>query len=340
MVKPDKWKFGAEVGEVYPTKLPPLRTDRSTLVMGKVAKAGSATVTATINGLVNGKPVALNLSQVLPESRIDHFFLNLMVNQWQSAPHKDAPAMLQSDRALALASTQVKLYRNEFLTQAVWAVSVDRLDEAEKLYSAALKVDPTDKEAVSGAALIARMKAGKMTKADLAKKIAEKTGAVKVEKVDDKTARIRSFLQEPGAVEPPPPAPPRPRAVPSADNLLKESLARRQIEEQRYKVLTDATIRRARQLLRIEPDAAYQDLKRQRDDILSYDGIGDDARRQMVADLETVMRDVFTKGAEIKPPGGHRAPRRWRGRSSGSASSTGSRTSCRATRTGSTSSAR
>ena len=46
-----------------------------------------------------------------------------MIDQWRGAPHKDAPAMLQSDRALALASTQVKLYRDEFLVQAVWAVT-------------------------------------------------------------------------------------------------------------------------------------------------------------------------------------------------------------------------
>ena len=56
-----------------------------------------------------------------PASQADHFFLNMMVEQWRDAPHKDAPAMLQSDRALALASTQVKLYRDEFLTQANWA---------------------------------------------------------------------------------------------------------------------------------------------------------------------------------------------------------------------------
>ncbi len=65
-------------------------------------------------------------------------------------------------------------------------------------------------------------------------------------------------------------------------------------------MLVNETVRRGRQLLRTDPDAAYQDLKRQRDDILNYNGIGDDARRQMVADLEAVMREVFVKGAEIK----------------------------------------
>ncbi len=295
VVKPEKWKFGDEVGEVYPTQIPPLRTDRATLVMGKIAKPLANAVSLTVNGILNGKPIALEMAQALPAPQVDHFFLNLMVNQWKNAPHKDAPAMLASDRALALASTQVKLYRNEFLTQAVWAVSVDRFDEAEKLYVAALKVDPTDKEAQSGAAMVARMRDGKLTKAQLMKRVEAKTGAVRLD-----AESIRKVIQEPGAVDPPAPGPGGMNPPPNAADLLAEARARRAIEEQRYKVLADATIRRGRQLLRTDPDAAYQDLKRQRDDIIGYDGIGDDARRQMVADLESVMREVFVKGAEIK----------------------------------------
>lgn len=295
VVKPEKWTFGKEVGELYPTKLPPLRADRPTLVMGKLADASAANVTATVKGLVNGKAIELTFAEPLPAPQVDHYFLNLMVSQWRAAPHKDAPAMLQSDRALALASTQVKLYRDEFLTQAVWAISVDRLDEADKLYAAALKVDPTDHEARSGSALVAQMKAGKLSKEELAKRVTAKTGGSRID-----GAGVRAVIQDPAAAQPPvggPAVPPNPAA---AGDLLKEAAARRQIEEQRYKVLADATIRRGRQLLRSDPDAAYQDIKRQRDEILAYDGIGDDARRQLVADLEAVMREVFVKGAEIK----------------------------------------
>jgi tetratricopeptide (TPR) repeat protein len=293
VVKPARWAFGPEVGEVYPTRLPPLRADRPTLVMGAIARGGAGEVTATVDGLVGGRRVGLTFARPLPAPQAEHFFLNLMVGQWRRSPHREAPAMLQADRALALASTQVKLYRNEFLTQAVWAVSVDRLDEAEKLYAAAAKVDPTDREAASGAALVARMRAGKVSKADLAKRVSAKTGVSKVD-----ATSIRALIQEPGAAVEPPAA--AAGVAPAAGDLLREAAARRQIEEQRYKVLTDATLRRARQLLRSDPDAAYQDLKRQRDEVAGYDGIGDDARRGLVADLEAVMREVFTKGAEIK----------------------------------------
>ncbi|VTS02553.1 von willebrand factor type a : von Willebrand factor type A OS=Pirellula staleyi (strain ATCC 27377 / DSM 6068 / ICPB 4128) GN=Psta_2654 PE=4 SV=1: VWA_3 [Gemmata massiliana] len=296
VVKPETWSFGPEVGEVYPTKLPPLRADRSTLVMGKVAKAGAASVSATVSGTVGGKGVVLNLSQALPAPRVEHFFLNLMVSQWKGAPHKDAPAMLQSDRALALASTQVKLYRDEFLTQAVWAVSADRFEEAEKLYAAALKVNPTDQEAAHGSALVAKLRAGKLTKGDLTKQLNEKVRAKHI--APDQAPK--DVLQEPKGSDAVPVAQPPANPGAGGADLVKEAAARRQVEEQRYRVLVDATIRRARQFLRTDPEGAYQDLKRQRDEVLGYDGLGAEARVRLVGDLESQMREVFVKGAEIR----------------------------------------
>jgi len=57
VVKVEAAKFGAEVGEVYPTKLPPLRTDKPTLVLGKLAQPAATTVSLKLNGLV-GSPRA------------------------------------------------------------------------------------------------------------------------------------------------------------------------------------------------------------------------------------------------------------------------------------------
>ena len=101
-------------------------------------------------GRIGGRKVSLDLAHALPAPQPDHYFLNLMLSQWRDAPHKDAPAMLQSDRALALASTQIALYRDEFLVQATWAVTLDRWEDAARLYEAAQKIDPKDREAASG----------------------------------------------------------------------------------------------------------------------------------------------------------------------------------------------
>jgi hypothetical protein len=144
VLKVEAAKFSDDVGEVYPTKLPPLRSDKSTLVLGKLARPTATSVSLKLNGLVAGRRVELELTNPLPAPQSDHYFLNLMLSQWREAPHKDAPAMLQSDRALALASTQVKLYRDEFLVQATWAITLDRWEDATRLYQAAQKIDPTE----------------------------------------------------------------------------------------------------------------------------------------------------------------------------------------------------
>jgi len=301
VLKANKFKFGEEVGEVYPTKLPPLRADRTTLVMGKMAKPVIGGVSLSVTGTVAGRATNATFAENLPAPQVDHFFLNMMVNQWRAAPHKDAPAMLQSDRALALASTQVKLYRDEFLVQAVWAITSSHWDDAGKLYAAAQKIDPNDREAAAGLVMLEKLRSGKVTRADIEKKIAAEVDGLKAAP----DAAARTVIQAIGGKQDPVPPvvggnPPVGGNPQAATDPLLDAAARRQIEEQRYKVLVDATIRRARQLLRTDPDSAYQDIKRQRDEILGYDAIGNGPRGQMTSDLEAVMREIFLKGTEIK----------------------------------------
>ena len=119
VLRPEKVTFGPEVAEVFPTRLPPLRADRATLVVGTL-KADAASVTARIDGrLADGSGHAVALAERLPVSEPDNYFLHAMVEQWRTAANKDAPAILPADRALALGSQQFRLFREEFLSQAV-----------------------------------------------------------------------------------------------------------------------------------------------------------------------------------------------------------------------------
>jgi len=298
VLKTETATFGPEIAEIFPTRLPPLRADKPTLVMGRLA-APTTKVTARVAGKVANQAVNLPLAQDLPPSRPEHYFLNLMVDQWRSAPHKDAPATLQADRALALASTQVKLYRDEFLVQANWAVTMDRLEDATNLYTAARRIDPNDAEAAAGLSLVEKISTGKVTRADLAKKIDAAAEGLKL----DRNGATRTVIQDVAKEQPPagttPPAagganPPTPA------DLLREASARRQIEESRYRVLVEETIRVARQKLRTDPDQAYQDLKRQRDEIRGYGGISEQLRARFDSDLTAVMGEISVKGAEYK----------------------------------------
>ena len=68
-------------------------------------------------------------------------------------------------------------------------------------------------------------------------------------------------------------------------------------KEKKVKQYLEAEINR---LNLAEPDQAYLDLKRQRDEILAYGGIGEESRTRLTSDITSVMDEIFRKGSEIK----------------------------------------
>ncbi len=285
VLRTDKVAFGKDVVETFPTRLPPLRADRATLVVGKT-KGDVAELTATVAGRVNGSKVSMTLKEALPKPEADNFFLNAMLHQWQNSASKDAPAILGADRALAMANEQFRLFRDEFMTQAVWAMNADRLDHAEKLFEAAAKIDPESGEVQAGARIIEKMRKGELTKDKL--KATYEPG--------------KKRLQEAGQPEPKQPAPGGavpPAAAPDAA-AIDRAKAAQAIQEQEFRVLVDETLRRSRRLLSSDPDNAYEDLKRQRDAVLGNDQLSERFRRVLTTDLEAAMREVSAKGGQIK----------------------------------------
>lgn len=292
VLRTDSFAFGPNVTEAFPAKLPPMRADRATLVIGTV-KDKAADVSVKIEGRVNGVKTPVELTQALPAPADDHYFLHAMAEQWRTSETKDAPAVLPADRALAMAAEQFRLFRDEFLTQAVWAVSTDRIDHAEKLYQAASKIDPTDAEAASGLKVVAKMRAGQLTREQIKKGLTTPTTGIANKNGVATRMNVTALANEQT-----PPA--GGTGSPAQNDIVREAQAKRAIQEQQFKVLVEDTIRKTRQLLLSDPDAAYEDLKRQREAVLANDSIGDATRRGLALQLEAQMRDVQTRGATIK----------------------------------------
>jgi hypothetical protein len=289
VLKPTKIEYGAEVAETFPTRLPPLRADRPTLVVGTL-KGDAAAVTAKVEGLVNGEAVRVELADRLPVSENDNYFIHAIVEQWRAAPAKDAPAILAADRALALGAQQFQLFREEFLSQAVFAINGDKIDHAEKLYLAAAKIDPANLEVEQGLKVIERLRKGDLTRAKMKAQLTDNL------KQSEKVAREKLAVL--AQAEPPPAGG---AAVPApAPGGLQQAEAERAVLEQQYRVLVDETIRRSRTLFKSDPDSAYEDLKRQRDTILANAQLSDAYRQKLAADLEAMMQTVATQGAAIK----------------------------------------
>ncbi len=288
VLKPTKATFGAEVAETFPTRLPPLRADRPTLVVGTLASEAPA-VTAKIEGVVDGLPVSVELADRLPVSEADNYFIHAMIQQWRESGSKDAPAILPADRALALGAQQFRLYREEFLSQAVFAINGDKIDHAEKLYQAATKIDPQSLEAEQGLKVIDKLRKGELTRLKMKTQLGENL------------KQSREIAREKLAIlaQAEPPAAGGAGAAPEA-NGLQQAQAERAVLEQQYRVLVDETIRRSRTLFKTDPDSAYEDLKRQRDTIQSNAQLSEAYRQKLAADLEAMMQTVATQGAAIK----------------------------------------
>ncbi len=265
-----------------PGQLPPLRADRATLVMGTLAaKDAPAKLSLRIDGRVAGEKQTLTQEDTFAAASKDHYFLLPMLRQWQTAESKDAPVVLPADRALAMAGEQFRLYRDEYVELALQAISADKLEHAEKLFQAALGLDPALSEAKAGVDAVNRIRTGKMTKKDFQEKVTKN--------------ELKVNLQLPGEAKP---ADGKPVEV--DPQAIKNAQAAQQASDAEARALVEETIKRVRANRENDPDGAYEDLKRQRENVRTNDALTDTNKTRLVADLDALMRDVATRAVEIK----------------------------------------
>jgi tetratricopeptide (TPR) repeat protein len=303
VLAPTNFQLGPDVAEVYPSKLPPLRADTPTLVVGRFAGAGPQKIAGTIEGKVVGKSATVKVEENVPPPLLDHFFLSQIVGQWRDSSYKEAPALLRADRTLALAYQQARLNLDELINQGQWAIGAGNFDAARELFESAHKVDPNDSEANAGLKVVEKLKKGEMTREQFKALLQPKTGlgferdpgtgATKVVRVN-----LEQLAQEPiappGAKAPGPPAP-------GGDEMLRQEQAQRAVLEQQTRRVVEETLQRARRLMRDgDPDSARDIVMQQRDSIRANPDISETLRQRLLAQMELDLRDIGTEGARIK----------------------------------------
>src|SRR5262249_45579828 len=110
------------------------------------------------------KAQKLTVTEAIPVEEVDNFFLVSLIDQWKRSDHKDAPALIQADRALAFAFEQNRLARDELLAQGQWALARDHLDAAARLFGAAKEIDPDDAEAQAGQRIVEKLRNGQLNR--------------------------------------------------------------------------------------------------------------------------------------------------------------------------------
>lgn len=305
VVYPTKFDLAGPVVEAFPTKLPPLRADSPTLVVGTLKQVDR--LGYSLEGMVAGKNVRVEKSEQYAEPEPVHFFLVNMVNQWRQG--KEHPALTRADRALSFAHEQGHFARADLLAKAEWALAEFQIDAAQNLFDQAKKLDPHDAEADAGLKVVRQLRDGNLKPEQLREQAIRGAGdAIRIGKgADGKVKvtrdRLLALAQQPEK----PAAPPAPAA--EREDLIQMQRQRQTVVEQQVRNSVDDEVNRASRLLTTDPDGAREILKRMLNEVRDNPIIGDNLRRDLLARLETQLRNAEVVGARILREADERAER-------------------------------
>jgi len=253
-----KLQMPANVIDVCPSVLPPLRIDSPTLVVGRLKRTAKQ-VDMSVTGMIAGRAgvVKVDVRETVLTPNLDNYFLVNLVDQWSKA--KTYPAVLRADRALTAAYVQTRLQHQEHLESAQIALEENKLDAAGRHFEFARRLSPHDGQAAAGITMVDRLKDGTLNR-DVIRKAAENRArhgnALKF--VDGKPHWVKVDLAH---------LPVEPAAMPAEvkvgvdDNLLKGHRDRLAIEEQKISNVVDDAIRHATRNIKSDPDGAIDMLR-------------------------------------------------------------------------------
>jgi tetratricopeptide (TPR) repeat protein len=290
----------AKVAEALPAKLPPLRPDVPTLVVGKFADVPAKDETRfeyTLTGKVNGaENRRVAVSEKMPAPDEDNYFLVNMLDQWKT--QKDRPALLQADRALDYAYENNQLTRADLVAQADWALEKKQVEAAARLYQLALKADPTSARAKAGVKLVQDLRSGKKTFDDIKGLLKFKKGETVTRFQQGRRVVLpaEQLFADPDKKDNPPPPPPD-----MADqNRINEIRGRQAIIDQEQKQIVDDAIRDANRMVLTRPDDAHEFLRRTLDSVRTNPDLSKEMRDSLGSRLERAIQNVDIQGAVVK----------------------------------------
>ena len=151
---PTKTEYSKTVQEIFPASVPPLRTDRDSIVIGTLTELGN--VTFEIQGEINGEKTTMNWPVVAETPSPDFSFLPKLIdiarkNNGITLPTVGSAGLREMARVVSAGSIELTKLGSQ-------ALATGNLSAASTLAKAALKTDPMngDAEALAEAARRAR----------------------------------------------------------------------------------------------------------------------------------------------------------------------------------------
>ena len=303
-----KLTLPATVKSVMPTTLPPLRSDSPTLVAGRMAPAAGGDFAFDVQGVPLGSRSRIEwhgkFELKLPES--EHYFLKMLVEQWEKA--KDRPALLRADRALTLAFVSARDAYEELMATSEMAFDHHHYDAASRAAQGAKLLAPTEAEPDAMMRLADSAKRGNLTPEEIRK------AATKNEKRDfqvvgvsnKKPVDVQMLLAVAAQDDKNAGGAAAPNGdVPAPGNLEREDQlqARRDlviIQEQKWTEIVESALRQARRELTQDPDGVLDNLRNILTRIRENPDLSDRVRTGLTNRLTTALREGSGQAAVLK----------------------------------------
>jgi tetratricopeptide (TPR) repeat protein len=269
VVWPTQVKLPAQLGEIYPNRLPPLRFDRDTILIGRAMQAPGGTIEASAS--INGQRQAMSWALQPSKPGDDNAYLVDLVNHSRKDGGLGLPLVgsegLQEMRRLTNVESRalVRLARQ--------AMATGSLDQADKLAEQALKLDVSDPEALAVRKAVAK---------------ARQSGV----RPTGRELRLVNFQP---AANPLPASGadqlPAPQAPPAGD-LLREVEEQQRVRQGAIQADVQNTLNQARSMMGTSPEQAANMLKLSMETVRQAPELTPELRMQLTNQLENALRNA------------------------------------------------
>ncbi len=263
---PKQVELAAGMGQTYPTVMPPLRSDRDTILLGTTS--GPLPESLQINITASGQNGAVDMSwTATPEaSQEDHAFLAEIIdiaknNEGMSLPTLGSAGLMETARMVGARMDQLT-------NLAQRAVAVGDLDAAQRIATSVLRADPGNVQARTVQHVVEELAPADKAVGDLIL-------------TQSNSANVNANLADASLLE----------QLPRDGAFLDQVEEERRVYAQMLGKEIQSTIVNARTTMTSDPQMAIQDLKLALDNVLRAAELDAAKRAELVAKLQTALKE-------------------------------------------------
>jgi von Willebrand factor type A domain len=283
---PTSVTWPAEMKEVFPKRMPPLRSDRETIVLGTLKGKEPLKVQFDVAGAAGPEKIAMTVSPGASDER--NTYLTPLVERARVDGGVTLP--LVGSVSLAEARQMMDSGVRNLDRLARQALASGNFDGAEKLIDEALRQDPNDTEALSLKSVVAKRKQGGAAAAGTAATPPPKPVAAKPAAEGAPPAGGASDLNLVGP----------PQAEPPAGALAEGFEHDRRVIAQVIQAEVQNVLNKARLTMSTDPDTASQQLKLTLEKVRQTGELDPDTRDQFVDSLQSALREASARKVTVE----------------------------------------